>query len=158
MKCITFLTKSKVYCLLVTWKLKFVSINLEIFYKEKKSCHLVSTHLVSEIIALYSKMAARRGAEISTLIKPFLLNTLHSICKNNLSLCEWTLNTWCSVKWAEFLLHYMLLLFCFFLSRFYGGIIKFALEVWGSNHIFSFYWCPAQALATQLWVRYHPNH
>ena len=56
----TFLTKGKIYCLLVTWKLRFVSINLEIFYKEKKSCRLVSTHLVSKIIALYSEMAARR--------------------------------------------------------------------------------------------------
>ena len=32
----TFLTKGEIYRLLVTWKLKFVSINLEIFYKEKK--------------------------------------------------------------------------------------------------------------------------
>lgn len=47
---------------------------------EKLSCSLST--LVSEIIVLYSNMAARkkkRGVEISTLIKPFLSNTLHSL-------------------------------------------------------------------------------
>lgn len=37
----------------------------------------------------------------------------------------------------------MLLLFYFFFLRFYGGNFKFELEVSGSNHTFSFYWCPA---------------
>lgn len=50
-----------------------------IYKVEKLSCSFST--LVSEIIVLYSNMAARKkgGVEISTLIKPFLSNTLHSL-------------------------------------------------------------------------------
>lgn len=72
--------KSKVNCLLVTLNLLLISMKLDFYYKvEKLSCSFST--LVSEIIVLYSKMATKQkgGAEISTLIKPFLSNTLHSL-------------------------------------------------------------------------------
>lgn len=46
---------------------------------EKLSCNFST--LVSEIIVLYSNMATtkKKRVKISTLIKPFLSNTLHSL-------------------------------------------------------------------------------